>query len=147
VTCFGNIGILFLTPPSAHELACPCWNTRTWNMSSTHPPPTPAHTQIAAATPRKPSPPPSPPEQIILFGDDTILNKPVEEWPVVDCLLSWHSEGFPLRKAQQYVALRRPYLVNDVTAQDVLLDRRKVYRRLKVGSATQGGGGMGWGWG
>ena len=36
--------------------------------------------------------------QIVVFGDDTILNKPVEEWPVVDCLLSWHSEGFPLKK-------------------------------------------------
>ncbi|GAB4823839.1 hypothetical protein N2152v2_010885 [Parachlorella kessleri] len=68
---------------------------------------------------------------ILLFGDDTICNKPVEEWPVVDCLLTWHSEGFPLRKAQQYVALRRPYLVNDVNAQDILLDRRRVYRKLK----------------
>lgn len=28
--------------------------------------------------------------------------------------------------------MRRPYLVNDVNAQDILLDRRKVYRKLKV---------------
>ena len=68
--------------------------------------------------------------EIVTFGDDTIVNKPVEEWPVVSCLLAWHSEGFPLKKAQQYVILRRPYLVNDVFAQDLLLDRRKVYRKL-----------------
>lgn len=69
---------------------------------------------------------------IIKFGDDTILNKPVEEWPVVQCLLSWHSGGFPLSKAQKYVNLRKPYLINDVFSQDILLDRRKVYRRLVV---------------
>ncbi|KAI8107858.1 hypothetical protein M9435_002885 [Picochlorum sp. BPE23] len=67
---------------------------------------------------------------IIKFGDDTILNTPVEDWPVVQCLLSWHSGGFPLNKAQKYVNLRKPYLINDVFSQDILLDRRKVYRRL-----------------
>lgn len=30
----------------------------------------------------------------------TILHEDVSCWPVVDCLLSWHSEGFPLEKAQ-----------------------------------------------
>ncbi len=34
------------------------------------------------------------------FGDDTILNKPVSQWPLCDCLLSWHSEGFPLHKVK-----------------------------------------------
>ena len=68
--------------------------------------------------------------KIIVFGDETILNEPVEEWPVVQCLLSWHSKGFPLAKAQSYVKLRRPYLINDVFAQDILLDRRRVYQRL-----------------
>jgi len=42
------------------------------------------------------------------------------------------TDGFPLRKAQQYVMLRKPYLVNDVMAQDILLDRRRVYRTLMV---------------
>ena len=36
-----------------------------------------------------------------LFGDDNILNKPVSQWPTCDCLLSWHSEGFPLKKVIQ----------------------------------------------
>ena len=42
------------------------------------------------------------------------------------------ADGFPLKKAQAYCALRRPYLVNDVSAQDTLLDRRRVYRTLMV---------------
>lgn len=37
--------------------------------------------------------------EVAAFGDDVILNTPVEEWPVVSCLLCWHSEGFPLKKA------------------------------------------------
>jgi hypothetical protein len=65
---------------------------------------------------------------------------PVEEWPLCDCLLSWHSDGFPLRKAQAYAALRRPVLVNDVAAQDILLDRRRVYQRLQVGAAQHARG-------
>lgn len=36
--------------------------------------------------------------EVELFGDDNILNKPVNRWPHCDCLLSWHSEGFPLKK-------------------------------------------------
>lgn len=29
-----------------------------------------------------------------------LARRPVDEWPVVECLLSWHSDGFPLAKAQ-----------------------------------------------
>lgn len=28
---------------------------------------------------------------VVVFGDDAILNKPVQEWPLCDCLLCWHS--------------------------------------------------------
>lgn len=54
---------------------------------------------------------------VINFGDDAIHNKPVEEWPVVEALLCWHSDGFPLAKAQAYVRLRQVYMVNDVHMQ------------------------------
>lgn len=37
----------------------------------------------------------------------------MDAWPLCDVLLSWHSEGFPLRKAQAYVELRQPFLIND----------------------------------
>ena len=69
---------------------------------------------------------------VLYFGDDAILHAPVEDWPVVDALLSWHSDGFPLKRAQAYVALRKPFCVNDLAAQDVLLDRRRVYKLLQV---------------
>ena len=50
---------------------------------------------------------------VVVFGDDTILNKPVEEWPVVDALLSWFSGGFPLGKAEKYASLHKGiYMVN-----------------------------------
>ena len=32
-------------------------------------------------------------EQIVTFGNDMILNKPVEEWPLCDCLMAFHSSG------------------------------------------------------
>lgn len=69
--------------------------------------------------------------RIVLFGSHTILHKPVEEWPVVDCVVCFHSSGFPLHKAEEYVRLRRPLQVNDVESQRVLLDRRTVYQVLE----------------
>ena len=35
-------------------------------------------------------------------------------------------------QAQQYAALRKPYLINDIHEQNTLLDRRYVYQRLTV---------------
>ncbi len=61
--------------------------------------------------------------RLVYFSNDTILNRPIEEWPIVQCLLSWHSDGFPLAKAQAYASLRQPFLVNDLEAQDMLLNR------------------------
>ncbi|KIY96139.1 inositolhexakisphosphate/diphosphoinositol-pentakisphosphatekinase, partial [Monoraphidium neglectum] len=72
--------------------------------------------------------------EIIVFGDKIIQEEPVEKWPLCDVLLSWHSDGFPLRKAQAYAALRRPFMVNDVGMQDMLLDRRRVYKLLQDSS-------------
>ena len=43
--------------------------------------------------------------------------QPVEEWPLCDVLLSWHSDGFPLAKGQAYARLRTPYCVNDLDMQ------------------------------
>jgi inositol-hexakisphosphate/diphosphoinositol-pentakisphosphate 1-kinase len=59
-----------------------------------------------------------------------ILNKDIKEWPRCDALLVWESQGFPLKKAQRYARATKPFLVNDVFMQDMLLDRRDVYRVL-----------------
>ena len=63
-----------------------------------------------------------------------IEEEPVEKWPICDCLISFHSSGFPLAKAEAYVALRKPYQINDVPSQKNLLNREKVsvYDRLVV---------------
>jgi len=68
---------------------------------------------------------------VYIFDDDTILQQPVEAWPVCDALISFYSTGFPLEKAEQYVRLTHPVLVNDLNMQHVLFDRRKVYELLQ----------------
>mmetsp|Transcript_61710 Transcript_61710/g.134952 ORF Transcript_61710/g.134952 Transcript_61710/m.134952 type:complete len:1227 (+) Transcript_61710:29-3709(+) len=70
--------------------------------------------------------------QVIPFPEKTIKEAPIEEWPwPIDCLISFFSDGFPLEKAEEYVKLRGVPCVNDVMAQRVLLDRRKVYSLLE----------------
>lgn len=48
--------------------------------------------------------------EVTYFGDDTIMNKPIAEWPACDCLLSWHSDGFPLAKVRFSVLLYQSHL-------------------------------------
>ena len=55
--------------------------------------------------------------EVFTFGDECLLNQPVEEWPVCDYLLSWFSDGFPLDKAQAYIALRKVPTMNDLNMQ------------------------------
>uniref|UniRef100_K3X2Z1 Inositol hexakisphosphate and diphosphoinositol-pentakisphosphate kinase n=1 Tax=Globisporangium ultimum (strain ATCC 200006 / CBS 805.95 / DAOM BR144) TaxID=431595 RepID=K3X2Z1_GLOUD len=69
--------------------------------------------------------------RVVFFGDDRILNDPIEQWPLCDALISFFSTGFPLEKAKAYVALRNPVVVNDLGPQDLLMDRRDVYRILE----------------
>lgn len=68
---------------------------------------------------------------VVIFPEDVILNEPVENWPLCDCLISYHSKGFPLDKAVSYAKLRNPLLINDLNMQYFIQDRREVYRILK----------------
>lgn len=54
----------------------------------------------------------------------------MEEWPVCDCLISFHSKGFPLDKAIQYAQSHNPYVINNLHMQYDIQDRRKVYATL-----------------
>ncbi|XP_077561996.1 inositol hexakisphosphate and diphosphoinositol-pentakisphosphate kinase isoform X3 [Haemaphysalis longicornis] len=67
----------------------------------------------------------------VVFPEEVILNQPVEEWPLCDCLVSFHSKGFPLNKAIEYAELRNPFTVNDLFMQYDIQDRRKVYSMLE----------------
>ncbi|XP_028332601.1 LOW QUALITY PROTEIN: inositol hexakisphosphate and diphosphoinositol-pentakisphosphate kinase 2 [Gouania willdenowi] len=68
---------------------------------------------------------------VVIFPEDTILNEPVDKWPLCDCLISFHSKGFPLDKAVSYAKLRNPMLINDLNMQYYIQDRREVYRILQ----------------
>ncbi|XP_048027470.1 inositol hexakisphosphate and diphosphoinositol-pentakisphosphate kinase 2 isoform X11 [Megalobrama amblycephala] len=69
---------------------------------------------------------------VVTFEEEVILNEPVENWPLCDCLISFHSKGFPLDKAVAYEKLRNPFVINDLDLQYFIQDRREVYRILKA---------------
>ncbi|XP_020285466.1 inositol hexakisphosphate and diphosphoinositol-pentakisphosphate kinase isoform X18 [Pseudomyrmex gracilis] len=69
--------------------------------------------------------------KIIVFREEVILKEPVENWPVVDCLISFHSKGFPLDKAINYANLRNPFIINNLPMQYDIQDRRRVYAILE----------------
>ena len=55
----------------------------------------------------------------------------MEERPRCEALIAFHSTGFPLQKAPEYVALRRPLVFYDQQKQELLFDRRETYRILQ----------------
>lgn len=68
---------------------------------------------------------------MVEFGDDVLLNKPIEEWPLCDTLIAFYSDGFPLQKAIEYSKMHpRMYLLNDLEVQNQMFDRRNVYNLL-----------------
>jgi hypothetical protein len=71
--------------------------------------------------------------EIIIFGDDRIMNDAVETWPVVEVLIAFSSgANYPLEKVLDYVRLRHPFMINDLIMDDTLRDRRKVYTLLQA---------------
>ena len=59
------------------------------------------------------------------------LQEPVERWPICDCLIAFHSKGFPLEKAIDYANLRKPMVINDLVSQYEIMVRTEVYRILE----------------
>ena len=69
--------------------------------------------------------------EIKIFDENTIFKKSVEEWPIVDALFIFFSDGFPYSKGLKYVELRKPFLINDFEMQSVFWDRKKVIQLLE----------------
>ena len=70
--------------------------------------------------------------EIIIFGDEVILDHPFNEWPKVECLIAFYSSGFPLEKAIEYVRLVKPIEINRLDKQRLLRDRLAMYETLKT---------------
>lgn len=68
--------------------------------------------------------------ELIYFPDDMLLNTPIEEWPEVDVVIGFHSNGFPLKKAIAYEELRGPYSINSLKGQLTLLSRFESYKKM-----------------
>jgi inositol hexakisphosphate/diphosphoinositol-pentakisphosphate kinase len=75
--------------------------------------------------------------RVIVFPETTIHEKPIEEWPICDALISFHSKGFPLAKAQDYVRYCNPFLINDLDKQWDIMDRIKVHETLQDAGIPQ----------
>ncbi|XP_037889484.1 inositol hexakisphosphate and diphosphoinositol-pentakisphosphate kinase isoform X6 [Glossina fuscipes] len=69
--------------------------------------------------------------KMVIFSEEVILKESVDNWPICDCLISFHSKGFPLEKAIQYAQLRKPYVLNNLHMQYDIQDRRRVYAILE----------------
>ncbi|KAG5181366.1 hypothetical protein JKP88DRAFT_269041 [Tribonema minus] len=74
--------------------------------------------------------------EFVFFGDQCILHRPVEEWPLCDVLVAFFSVGFPIDKAEAYVALRQPYSINNLAMQRDIQDRRRVYAILQAAGVS-----------
>lgn len=69
---------------------------------------------------------------IYLFPEEVILNEPIENWYLCDCLICFYSAEFPLDKAIAYTNLRNPYVLNDLQRQFDLMDRLLLFCKLIV---------------
>ena len=68
---------------------------------------------------------------IIIFSENIIFKTEIENWPIVDALIIFFSDGFPFNKGLKYINLRHPFLINDFEIQKVFWDRVKVLQMLE----------------
>ena len=69
--------------------------------------------------------------EVVIFGDETILNGPPENWPVVDFVIAFHTHSLPIDTVRRYVELRRPQCFNNVFMQEDMLNRLCTYQTLQ----------------
>jgi len=68
--------------------------------------------------------------QVIIIEEKIFMNLEPEEWPVVDCLITFYSGGFPYSKMERYIQKVKPYLINDFLKQKIFWNRDEVFSVL-----------------
>ena len=69
--------------------------------------------------------------KIIIFTEDIIFKQEIENWPIVDSLIIFFSDGFPYTKSLKYINFRKPFLVDDFEIQKGILEWRKSVKNAR----------------
>ena len=69
--------------------------------------------------------------EIIIIPETIFFKEDIEKWPIVESLIVFFSSGFPFEKVNEYIKLRKPFLINDFEKQKIFWDRREIRKLLK----------------
>ena len=69
---------------------------------------------------------------IIIIPEEIFTKEDIEKWPIVESLIVFFSTGFPFGKVNEYIKLRKPFLINDFEKQKIFWDRREIRKLLKA---------------
>ncbi len=80
--------------------------------------------------------------EYVFFGNQMLLHTPVQQWPTVQVLFCFHSSGFPIKRAYQYIRFQEKkcsaekkqmciQLFDIATQRFTLLNREKVYKKCQ----------------
>ena len=70
--------------------------------------------------------------EIIIIPEEIFTKEDIENWPIVESLIVFFSTGFPFGKVNEYIKLRKPFLINDFEKQKIFWDRREIRKLLKA---------------
>ncbi|KAJ3425104.1 inositol hexakisphosphate and diphosphoinositol-pentakisphosphate kinase [Anaeramoeba flamelloides] len=68
--------------------------------------------------------------KLVIWTNDMIQNQTIENWPIVDGLITLYSSGYPVNKVISYVNRHRPYCCNNPEFFKAMTNRESIYKVL-----------------